>query len=167
MMILPTGSWQSWKRVLLVSPSLNLELVLSLKKKLKHSITTLKNWKKGKTSTISPSLTKVLLSMKTIALLYFWIFSPLVQSNIPYYTVVIIIFMILSHCFSNYLFQDCIIWYKSHELGASISPSVVPNFHIFILENVDGIWWAHFPHQMLDLIFSYQIVLNYIISSKI
>lgn len=166
MMILPTGSLQSWKGVLQASPSLSLGWVLSLKKKLNNSISALKkNWKKRKTSTISPSLTKLLLSMKTIAV-YFWIFSPLVQSNIAYFTVVVIIFYSFTLFFKLFIPRLYhlvqVIWTR-----ASVSPSVVPNFHIFILENVDGIWWAHFPHQMLDLIFSYQIVLNYIISSKI
>lgn len=120
------------------------------KRNSENNITTLnKNWKKEKKSLISSSLNGLFFSMKTIAAFNLWIFSPLLQSSIPYYTITTLLFVIFPHCFPKYLFQDCIIWYKSHELKASVSPSVVPNFRIFVLENVDGIWLIHFPCQTL------------------
>lgn len=127
-------------------------MILPLKKEhWENNITTLKkNWKKGEKPIISLFLNLLVLPVKTTGVLYLWIFSPWLQNEIPYFTIITIIFVgfstLLSKLFISRLYHLVQVTWTQRLL---VSPSVVPNFHIFILENVDGIWLDHFPHQML------------------
>lgn len=125
--ILTTQGLQSWKRVLQISPSKSRRIDSFLEDKIwKDNITTLKNWvQEGKVHNFT-ILTKLFISMITVVLLYSWIFSPLIQSTILYYTVVTVIFR-----FFHTVFQ--IIYLKTVSSGTSHMNSGLQSVHLWSL----------------------------------